>query len=126
MIATQCSRDHAKVMPQSPPVLFGAGSDETSSRRRSPVDSQACAMVSLLIAVIFRVKSAQKIRLTDRRLLTRLAPILAVYLVYLLAWSLAGEVRVIVHKDLEGRSFKGCSFDWWDHASLICKYRVRQ
>ncbi|XP_031561759.1 probable G-protein coupled receptor CG31760 [Actinia tenebrosa] len=71
------------------------------------------------IAVIFRVKSAQKIRLTDRHLLTRLAPILAVYLVYLLAWSLAASNRVLEHKDTQDRKFYECAVDWWDHAILI-------
>ena len=73
------------------------------------------------ISVIFRVKSAQKIKLTDRHLLQRLAPILALYVVYLLAWSLAGPSHVVEMKMPGDLKFHECSFDWWDHAILICK-----
>ena len=71
--------------------------------------------------MIFRVKSAQKIKLTDRHLLQRLAPILALYAVYLLAWSLAGPSHVIEMKMPGDLKFDECSIDWWDHAILICK-----
>ncbi|CAH3141563.1 unnamed protein product [Pocillopora meandrina] len=71
------------------------------------------------ISVIFRVKSAQKIKLTDRHLLQRLAPILALYVVYLLAWSLAGPSHVVEMKMPGDLKFHECSFDWWDHAILI-------
>lgn len=74
------------------------------------------------ISVIFRVKSAQKIKLTDRHLLQRLAPILALYVVYLLAWSLAGPSHVIQMKMPGNLKFDECSIDWWDHAILICKF----
>lgn len=73
------------------------------------------------ISVIFRVKSAQKIKLTDRHLLQRLAPILSLYIVYLLAWSLAGPSHVIESTMPGDLKFDECSFDWWDHAILICK-----
>lgn len=71
------------------------------------------------ISVIFRVKSAQKIKLTDRHLLQRLAPILSLYIVYLLAWSLAGPSHVIESTMPGDLKFDECSFDWWDHAILI-------
>ena len=71
--------------------------------------------------MIFRVKSAQKIKLNDLNLLQRLLPIMAVYMVYLLAWSLAGPSHVITKKDADGLKFKECSVDWWDHAILICE-----
>lgn len=71
------------------------------------------------ISVIFRVKSAQKIKLTDRHLIQRLAPILALYVVYLLAWSLAGPSHVVEMKMPGDLKFHVCSFDWWDHAILI-------
>ena len=74
--------------------------------------------------MIFRVKSAQKIKLTDRHLLQRLAPILALYVVYLLAWSLAGPSHVVEMKMPEDLKFHECSFDWWDHAILICKLNL--
>ena len=73
------------------------------------------------ISVIFRVKSAQKIKLTDRHLLQRLAPILALYVVYLLAWSLAGPSHVTEMEMPGDLKFDECSIDWWDHAILICK-----
>lgn len=71
------------------------------------------------ISVIYRVKSAQKIKLTDRQLSQRLAPILALYIVYLLAWSLAKPSHVIEMKMSGGLRFEECSVDWWDHAILI-------
>ena len=71
--------------------------------------------------MIFRVKSAQKIKLTDRHLLQRLAPILALYVVYLLAWSLAGPSHVTEMEMPGDLKFDECSIDWWDHAILICK-----
>lgn len=73
------------------------------------------------ISVIFRVKSAQKIKITDRHLLQRLAPILVLYIMYLLAWSLAGPSQVIEMKMPKDLKFTECSIDWWDHAILICK-----
>ena len=72
--------------------------------------------------MIFRVKSAQKIKLTDRHLLQRLAPILALYVVYLLAWSLAGPSHVTEMEMPGDLKFDECSIDWWDHAILICKW----
>lgn len=74
--------------------------------------------------MIYRVKSAQKIKLTDRQLSQRLAPILALYIVYLLAWSLAKSSHVIEMKMTGGLRFEECSVDWWDHAILICEYSV--
>lgn len=74
--------------------------------------------------MIYRVKSAQKIKLTDRQLSQRLAPILALYIVYLLAWSLAKPSHVIEMKMSGGLRFEECSVDWWDHAILICEYSV--
>ena len=71
--------------------------------------------------MIFRVKSAQKIKLTDRHLLQRLAPILSLYIVYLLAWSLAGPSHVTESTMPGDLKFDECSYDWWDHAILICK-----
>ncbi|XP_068737850.1 probable G-protein coupled receptor CG31760 [Montipora capricornis] len=71
------------------------------------------------ISVIYRVKSAQKISLTDRQLLQRLASILALYVVYLLAWSLAKPSHVIDMKMIGDVTFNDCSIDWWDHAILI-------
>lgn len=71
------------------------------------------------ISVIFRVKSAQKIKITDRHLLQRLAPILVLYIMYLLAWSLAGPSQVIEMKMPKDLKFTECSIDWWDHAILI-------
>ena len=68
------------------------------------------------------MKSAQKIHLTDRHLLQRLGPILALYIVYLLAWSLAGPSHVIERMNPDGLKFYECSFDWWDHAILICRF----
>ena len=76
------------------------------------------------ISVIYRVKSAQKIKLTDRQLSQRLAPILALYIVYLLAWSLAKPSHAIEMKMTGGLRFEECSVDWWDHAILICEYAV--
>ena len=74
--------------------------------------------------MIYRVKSAQKIKLTDRQLSQRLAPILALYIVYLLAWSLAKPSHVIEMKMSGGLRFEECSVDWWDHAILICEYAI--
>ena len=81
----------------------------------------AFIVICYRISVIFRVKSAQKIKLTDRHLLQRLAPILALYAVYLLAWSLAGPSHVVEMKMPGDLKFDECSIDWWDHAILICK-----
>lgn len=61
---------------------------------------------------------------TDRQLSQRLAPILALYIVYLLAWSLAKPSHVIEMKMSGGLRFEECSVDWWDHAILICEYAI--
>lgn len=67
------------------------------------------------VNLTFRVKSAHKLKLTDKQLLQWLFPILLVMMVYLSAWTLSDPPQAVYIKDGEGLKFKICFFGWWDH-----------
>merc|ERR1719270_379439 len=68
------------------------------------------------VNLTFRVKSAHKLKLTDKQLLQWLFPILLVMMVYLSAWTFSDPPHAVYIMDNHGLKFKQCLYDWWDHS----------
>lgn len=66
-----------------------------------------------------RVKSAHKVKLTDKQLLQWMVPILLVMLIYLGTWTLSAPPYAEEIADNYGLKFNQCSFNWWDHSLAI-------
>lgn len=74
----------------------------------------------------YRVKSAHKVKLTDKQLLQWMVPILLVMLIYLGTWTLSAPPHAKVIADSQGLEFYQCSYNWWDHSLAIGKQSWRQ
>jgi len=62
------------------------------------------------------VKSAHKLKLTDKQLLQWMTPILVIILVYMGAWTLSDPPQAVLEKEAETNlKFWRCSNDWWDY-----------
>ncbi len=70
---------------------------------------------SIRVNLTFRVKSAHKLKLTDKQLLQWLFPILLVMLVYLSSWTFSDPPQAVFIEDGHGLKFKICFFGMWDH-----------
>lgn len=68
------------------------------------------------VSLTYRVKSAHKIKLTDKQLLHWLFPILLVMVIYLSTWTVSSPPQAIYIKDSYDLKFKQCTYDWWDHS----------
>lgn len=71
------------------------------------------------VSLTYRVKSAHKVKLTDKQLLQWMVPILLVMLIYLGTWTLSAPPYAEVIADNYGLKFYQCSFNWWDHSLAI-------
>ncbi|XP_046402394.1 probable G-protein coupled receptor CG31760 [Ischnura elegans] len=77
-----------------------------------------------LMAKIWRVneayiKSDQKVKLTDKKVLQRIIPILIFMLIYLVIWTLVSPPNAEDMHDSNGLIFKQCNYNWWDHFLAI-------
>ncbi|KAK6628064.1 hypothetical protein RUM44_010546 [Polyplax serrata] len=79
----------------------------------------ALLMKTWRVSLTYRVKSAHKVKLTDKQLLQWMFPILLVMLIYLGAWTLSDPPDAEEIKDSSGLRFKQCTFNWWDHSIAI-------
>ncbi|XP_071443254.1 uncharacterized protein [Hetaerina americana] len=68
------------------------------------------------ISVIFRVRSAKAVKITDADLLKRLGGAVAVVGVFLGIRTLVAPPEVIVGKTADDLKAYLCSTDWWDHS----------
>ncbi|XP_046999597.1 probable G-protein coupled receptor CG31760 [Schistocerca americana] len=68
------------------------------------------------ISVIFRVRSAKAIKITDFDLLKRLGVIVAVFSVFLVIRTLVAPPHVIVGRTADDLKAYLCRTDWWDHS----------
>ncbi|GJQ73427.1 GPRMGL2 [Trypoxylus dichotomus] len=68
------------------------------------------------VSLTYRVKSAHKVKLTDKQLLQWMVPILLVMLIYLSTWTLSATPTAEEIKDSDGLKFKQCTYNWWDHS----------
>lgn len=73
------------------------------------------------VSLTYRVKSAHKVKLTDKQLLQWMVPILLVMLIYLGTWTLSAPPIAEQISDKIGLKFKQCSYNWWDHSLAIGK-----
>ncbi|XP_077865993.1 metabotropic glycine receptor-like [Saccoglossus kowalevskii] len=76
-----------------------------------------CYLLSYRISVVFRVRSAARIRITDRSLIKRLLFIVAVFVGYVTIWTIVDRPRVVNARTLSGLKTNQCSLTWWDHAA---------
>ncbi|XP_026756087.2 probable G-protein coupled receptor CG31760 [Galleria mellonella] len=79
----------------------------------------ALLMKTWRVSLTYRVKSAHKLKLTDKQLLQWMAPILLIMLVYLGTWTLSSPPDAEVITDNRGLKFKQCTYNWWDHSLAI-------
>ncbi|KAG4080734.1 hypothetical protein HA402_013264 [Bradysia odoriphaga] len=79
----------------------------------------ALLMKTWRVSLTYRVKSAHKVKLTDKQLLQWMVPILLVMLIYLGTWTLSATPTAEVIKDKHDLKFKQCSYNWWDHSLAI-------
>lgn len=77
------------------------------------------------VSLTYRVKSAHKVKLTDKQLLQWMVPILLVMLIYLGTWTLSDTPTAEEIMDNEELRFKQCTYNWWDHSLAIGKFRIR-
>ncbi|KAJ8302765.1 hypothetical protein KUTeg_019161 [Tegillarca granosa] len=73
------------------------------------------------ISVVFRVRSAQRVKISDTDLIKRLLLVIFVFVAYLTARTIAGTPTVIEGKHVNGLKAFQCSSDWWDHSSAIAE-----
>ncbi|XP_062614926.1 probable G-protein coupled receptor CG31760 [Saccostrea cucullata] len=73
------------------------------------------------ISVVFRVRSAQRVKISDGDLIKRLLLITLVCAAYLTARTIAGTPRVVEGKHVNGLKTYQCSSDWWDHSAAIAE-----
>ncbi|XP_052563486.1 probable G-protein coupled receptor CG31760 [Culex pipiens pallens] len=79
----------------------------------------ALLMKTWRVSLTYRVKSAHKVKLTDKQLLQWMVPILLVMLIYLGTWTLSAPPTAEKIVDQNGLIFKQCSYNWWDHSLAI-------
>ncbi|XP_063929277.1 metabotropic glycine receptor [Zophobas morio] len=68
------------------------------------------------ISVIFRVRSAKAVKITDMNLLKRLGVIVAIFTVFLAIRTLVAPPVVIVGRTADDLKAYLCRTDWWDHS----------
>ncbi|XP_055635409.1 probable G-protein coupled receptor CG31760 isoform X2 [Toxorhynchites rutilus septentrionalis] len=79
----------------------------------------ALLMKTWRVSLTYRVKSAHKVKLTDKQLLQWMVPILLVMLIFLGTWTLSAPPMAEKIVDQNGLIFKQCSYNWWDHSLAI-------
>ncbi|KAK9883007.1 hypothetical protein WA026_001220 [Henosepilachna vigintioctopunctata] len=68
------------------------------------------------ISVIFRVRSAKAVKITDMNLLKRLGIIVSIFTVFLMIRTLVAPPVVIVGRTADDLKAYLCRTDWWDHS----------
>jgi G protein-coupled receptor 158 len=71
--------------------------------------------------VIFRVRSAKAVKITDVDLLKRLGVILTIFSAFLVIRTLVAPPHVIVGRTADDLKAFLCRKDWWDHSFSICE-----
>ncbi|XP_033626735.1 probable G-protein coupled receptor CG31760 [Asterias rubens] len=73
------------------------------------------------ISVVFRVRSAARVRITDVDLMKRLGLIVAVSIFYLIVRSVIAPPKVETETSLDKLKAEQCKYDWWDYAANIAE-----
>lgn len=76
------------------------------------------------ISVIFRVRSAKAIKITDLDLIKRLGIIVSIFVVFLSIRTIVGPPHVIVAKTADDLKAYICQTDWWDHVFTASKFFI--
>jgi hypothetical protein len=76
------------------------------------------------ISVIFRVRSAKAIKITDLDLMKRLGVIVAVFTSLLVIRTLVAPPVAIVTYTADELKAWLCKTDWWDHSFTISKFLI--
>ena len=84
-------------------------------------ESILCSFFSR-VSLTYRVKSAHKLKLTDKQLLQWLFPILLVMAIYLGTWTISSPPEAVYIKDWDDLKFKQCDYNWWDHSLAIGEF----
>lgn len=92
----------------------------TQKKRSMFSDSFGCR-----ISVIFRVKSAKAVKITDGSLLKRLGVIVMIFSVFLSIRTLVAPPVVIVARTADDLKAYLCRTDWWDHSFTTREYFKR-
>ncbi|RZF34104.1 hypothetical protein LSTR_LSTR009745 [Laodelphax striatellus] len=71
------------------------------------------------ISVIFRVRSAKAVKITDVDLLKRVGVIVGVFSALLAIRTLVAPPHVIVARTADDLKAYLCNTDWWDHSFSI-------
>ncbi|CAB4061682.1 GPR158 [Lepeophtheirus salmonis] len=74
------------------------------------------------ISVIFRVRSAKAIKITDIDLIKRLGVIVGVFVLCLFVRTLVSPPVVIVGRTADNLKAFLCQSDWWDHSFTILEF----
>lgn len=75
--------------------------------------------------MIFRVKSAKAVKITDGSLLKRLGVIVMIFSVFLSIRTLVAPPVVIVARTADDLKAYLCRTDWWDHSFTTREYFKR-
>lgn len=78
------------------------------------------------ISVIFRVRSAKAVKITDMNLLKRLGVIVIVFSMFLIIRTLVAPPVVIVGRTADDLKAYLCQTNWWDHSFTTCKYTLNR
>ncbi|XP_011300975.1 probable G-protein coupled receptor CG31760 [Fopius arisanus] len=92
---------------------------ELSLLTRRDEKSRMKIVEKFLVSLTYRVKSAHKVKLTDKQLLQWMVPVLLVMLIYLGTWTLSAPPDAKVIADGQGLEFYQCEYNWWDHSLAI-------
>lgn len=79
-------------------------------------------IVHCRISGLFRVKSAHKIKLTDRQLLQWMFPVLFIMVIYLGAWSAGSPAAPEILYYQNTVKYPQCAYGWWDHCLVLGKH----
>ncbi|OQV15352.1 putative G-protein coupled receptor [Hypsibius exemplaris] len=71
------------------------------------------------ISGLFRVKSAHKIKLSDKQLLQWMCPILLIMIIYLASWSAGAPAAPEILENESKLKYPQCAYGWWDHCLVV-------
>ena len=78
--------------------------------------------LSRRISVIFRVRSAKAVKITDLDLMKRLGVIVAMFTALLVIRTLVSPPHSVVSYTAQDLKAWLCESDWWDHSFTISKF----
>jgi len=79
----------------------------------------ALLMKTWRVSLTYRVKSAHKLKLTDKQLLQWMVPILLIMIIYLSTWTVSDPPAAVDVFLTTGRKFAQCDYNWWDHSIAL-------